>query len=99
MLLTYLPASASPYAPNASIYRKRRSVFECSNGRTRCALLSGRGGFECVDTMADPDSCGGCMLPREGEPVGTECMSLPGVGLAHCAEGKCVVGELRTCHL
>lgn len=71
--------------------KARRSMSHmCPEGLSRCPLP--RGGYECVDTRTDIESCGGC--PRLGEKVenpGVDCTDLPGVSGVRCLEGRCQV--------
>ncbi|WWC63084.1 uncharacterized protein I303_105683 [Kwoniella dejecticola CBS 10117] len=76
----------------------------CPKGSTACRLENDPNSFECVDTMNDLESCGGCMYGpygRSGVEVGgsanstytagNDCSAMPGVALGHssCVEGKC----------
>ncbi|KAG8873930.1 hypothetical protein FRB98_008717 [Tulasnella sp. 332] len=77
---------------------KRKRSLTCMRGYQRCAQYAGLGGFECVDTANDPESCGGCVVP-EGisqrdmdngydEASGQDCTAIPGVSATTCRRGK-----------
>ncbi|KIO28220.1 hypothetical protein M407DRAFT_22553 [Tulasnella calospora MUT 4182] len=85
---------ATPGGPQGSpITRKRRDV-ECAAGFTACARFFGRGGFDCVDTKNDPESCGGCVGP-DGKGTGTDCTTIKGVIVTRCVQGSCVIDSCR----
>ncbi|BGP44677.1 hypothetical protein JCM10450v2_000491 [Rhodotorula kratochvilovae] len=46
-----------------------------------------RGGYECLDTGAEAESCGGCAASGEGE----DCTLLPRARATGCEGGRCVV--------
>ncbi|KAG8898502.1 hypothetical protein FRC00_002725, partial [Tulasnella sp. 408] len=73
-----------------AITRKKR--MHCTRGLESCPHYSGRGGFECVDTRNDPESCGGC-VSLDGKGSGTDCTAIDGVSVARCAKGSCVIGQ------
>ncbi|KAL0948237.1 hypothetical protein HGRIS_010837 [Hohenbuehelia grisea] len=73
---------------------RRRSLF-CPHGKTACGVL-GRGAkaWECVDTMNDLESCGGCAFAlNNGDASGVDCSTLPHVSDVSCHKGACVVGR------
>ncbi|KAG8917872.1 hypothetical protein FRC01_002158 [Tulasnella sp. 417] len=76
-----------------AITRKRRDV-RCASGLTACARFSGRGGFDCVDTENDPESCGGC-VGLDGESDGTDCTAIKGVSVTRCIKRSCVIDSCR----
>ncbi|TFY74463.1 hypothetical protein EWM64_g9548, partial [Hericium alpestre] len=48
--------------------------------------------WECVDTISDLESCGGCTLPLTPyTPLGTDCTAIPGVADVSCLSGSCIV--------
>ncbi|GLB41032.1 hypothetical protein LshimejAT787_0902470 [Lyophyllum shimeji] len=57
--------------------------------------------FECIDTRATLDSCGGCVTPHRFTDVtpssvkGTDCGHLPGVVSASCSNSRCVITQCR----
>lgn len=62
------------------------------NGQSTCTLMQcpvwGQPGvFECIDTLTDLESCGGC--PGHGEV----CSDILGAVSVECVAGKCVVRE------
>ncbi|KIO29695.1 hypothetical protein M407DRAFT_21121 [Tulasnella calospora MUT 4182] len=72
-----------------AITRKKRTIY-CTKGFDSCPHYSGRGGFECVDTQNDPESCGGCVsLDVKGK--GTDCTAIDGVSVSRCVKGSCVI--------
>ncbi|KIO29697.1 hypothetical protein M407DRAFT_21123 [Tulasnella calospora MUT 4182] len=92
---------ANNYCPNPTdggptgspIARKKRDTH-CTRGLESCPHYSGRGGFECVNTQNDPESCGGC-VSFDGKGSGTDCTALEGVSVTRCAKGSCVVDACR----
>ncbi|KAG8915447.1 hypothetical protein FRC01_003653 [Tulasnella sp. 417] len=76
-----------------AITRKRRDV-QCANGLTACTRYAGRGGFDCVDTENDPESCGGC-VGLDGEGDGTDCTAIKGVSVTRCVKRSCVIDSCR----
>ncbi|KAG8917871.1 hypothetical protein FRC01_002157 [Tulasnella sp. 417] len=76
-----------------AITRKKRDV-QCANGLTACARFAGRGGFDCVDTENDPESCGGC-VGADGEGAGTDCTAIKGVNVTRCVNKSCVIDSCR----
>jgi hypothetical protein len=77
---------------------KRSSIFggsQCPVGMTACGIW-GRSArtWECIDTMTDLESCGGCIIPLANDlsqPEGVDCTALPGVSDVSCIRGGCVV--------
>ncbi|WWC71766.1 uncharacterized protein I206_105725 [Kwoniella pini CBS 10737] len=74
----------------------------CPRGFTSCQLEDDPNSFECVDTMNDLESCGGCLYnPYSPEntgqkdnatiSAGQDCSAIPGVALGHssCDQGRC----------
>lgn len=58
------------------------------------------GAYECLDTMVDLESCGGCVEPYilgltkdeiASLKPGVDCTSVPGVSGVECRKGACVV--------
>ncbi|CED85062.1 hypothetical protein [Phaffia rhodozyma] len=70
-----------------------RSRNPCPGSMTACPVstLSGASGFECIDTKANIESCGGCTSPFPGAQTGLDCTSIPHAGSVECQESKCVV--------
>ncbi|SCV67899.1 BQ2448_5510 [Microbotryum intermedium] len=50
-------------------------------------IMSGNGGYECLDTKQALDSCGGCASTGEGQ----DCTKIRGAVGVGCDEGTCVV--------
>ncbi|KAK4684318.1 hypothetical protein P7C73_g5867, partial [Tremellales sp. Uapishka_1] len=63
----------------------------CPVGLTACAI---DGGYECIDTMTELESCGGCLDAQFGVSSGTrgqDCSSMGALmGHATCTSGTCV---------
>ncbi|KIO28221.1 hypothetical protein M407DRAFT_22554 [Tulasnella calospora MUT 4182] len=76
-----------------AISRKKRDL-RCAQGFTACPRYSGRGGFDCVDTENDPESCGGC-VGLDGEGTGTDCTATKGASVTRCVKRSCVVDSCR----
>ncbi|KAG8936454.1 Dihydroxyacetone synthase [Tulasnella sp. 418] len=73
----------------------RRDVHNrCARGYKRCALLHGRGGFDCVDIANDVESCGGCIDFTNSEGSGKDCTAIEGANDVQCVKGQCAV---RSC--
>jgi len=48
--------------------------------------------YECVETMRDIESCGGCLIPlHPSAPKGIDCTEIPGVDAVACLSGSCAV--------
>ncbi|KAG5645689.1 hypothetical protein DXG03_005527 [Asterophora parasitica] len=97
----------------SALPQRRRSVQKitslaqakntCKSKESVCGI-AGREGtldFECVDTSATLDSCGGCIVPHpfyephRSTALGIECGRLPGVLTATCSNSSCVVAKCR----
>ncbi|KAG8943610.1 hypothetical protein FRC04_002771 [Tulasnella sp. 424] len=76
-----------------AISRKKRSI-KCTKGFDACPRYSGRGGFDCIDTENDPESCGGC-LGLDGSGSGTDCTAIKGVSVTRCVKRSCVIDSCR----
>lgn len=83
------------------VQRKRTRIPTCPNGWTAC-IVEGSSmatpSFECVNTKADIDSCGGCLhgfVTRGGliEPKGSgeACTAIPGANDISCINSACQV--------
>ncbi|OCF56600.1 hypothetical protein L486_05452 [Kwoniella mangroviensis CBS 10435] len=87
----------------SGIARRKRGLlggnanFLCTKGQTACAIPSSRffthGGYECVDTHADVESCGGCTFAFPGQTQGQDCTALPNAIDVACNAGSCVVQQ------
>ncbi|WVQ64222.1 uncharacterized protein L199_002384 [Kwoniella botswanensis] len=75
----------------------------CPEGLTACQTSNGVGtGYECIDTNAEVDSCGGCVHgvyvqdqchPTNGTTgTGQDCNALPGIlpPAVDCIDGRCI---------
>ncbi|KAI9635284.1 uncharacterized protein MKK02DRAFT_43966 [Dioszegia hungarica] len=71
---------------------RKRSRYECQAGKTYCPSVTGLG-WECVDTMNDIESCGGCAdlsIPF-GPGVGQDCTAIVGTDSVTCNRGECKI--------
>ncbi|GFZ47273.1 hypothetical protein JCM24511_05016 [Saitozyma sp. JCM 24511] len=82
--------------------RKRgAAVAHCPAPLTACAIPGHAEGFECIDTTAELESCGGCTAGVFGDSnttvAGVDCSTLPGVRLGGttCTSGLCEVTRCR----
>jgi len=71
---------------------------KCQTGWDVCETgLVGFGGksvgWECVNTQADLESCGGCARPTEGGRVGVDCTAIVGANGVACVDGSCQVAS------
>ncbi|WWD08450.1 hypothetical protein V865_006562 [Kwoniella europaea PYCC6329] len=75
----------------------------CPSGLTGCIIGSDKEAFECVDTQADLEACGGCMQGlygptyRNSTATGVDCSALPNVALGGvtCTRGQCEVSACK----
>ena len=93
--------------PSAAMTVQRRSVKErsryaCRQPLSACPvshLLARDGssvagaGFECLDTLANIESCGGCISPFKGNVAGQDCTAIANADDVACAGGTCIVGS------
>ncbi|TFK96491.1 hypothetical protein BDV98DRAFT_608239 [Pterulicium gracile] len=73
----------------------------CARGLTACGVLGGRrNAFECVDTVSDLESCGGCVVPLAytAKSSGVDCSAISGVSDVSCVNSRCVVHRCRPGH-
>ncbi|WRT70649.1 uncharacterized protein IL334_007647 [Kwoniella shivajii] len=78
----------------------------CPSGLTACIVGTDPEAFECVDTQADLESCGGCMnglygpTVRNGTFPGVDCSTLPAVAMGGvtCTRGQCEVSACSYGH-
>ncbi|KAL1404953.1 hypothetical protein Q8F55_008565 [Vanrija albida] len=76
--------------------RRRGNVLGlCPGSKEACAVAPGQAGFECLDTRAELESCGGCRFGAVGvnsTAVGEDCTLTPGAvrGASTCRGGECV---------
>lgn len=71
----------------------------CTRGLTACGVLGGkRNAFECVDTLSDLESCGGCVVPLtvHSKASGADCSAITGVSDVSCVNSQCVVHRCRS---
>ncbi|KZO90785.1 hypothetical protein CALVIDRAFT_602678 [Calocera viscosa TUFC12733] len=78
--------------PPGSNYRRKRDLETCPPQYERCPVYHGRGGTECVDTMTDIESCGGC-VGLDGSGPGVDCSDIEGAESVSCMDGACVIDE------
>ncbi|KAA1470838.1 hypothetical protein DENSPDRAFT_775647, partial [Dentipellis sp. KUC8613] len=72
-------------------------------GWMACGVFGGAArAWECIDTINDLESCGGCAIPLTPyTPFGVDCTAIPGVADVSCLSGSCIVhrclpGYMRT---
>lgn len=73
----------------------RKSTTLCPGTKDACLVPGASGGFECLDTQAELESCGGCRFGAVGSnstAVGEDCTITPGAaeGASSCIRGECV---------
>nr|XP_031860999.1 uncharacterized protein CI109_003359 [Kwoniella shandongensis]KAA5528071.1 hypothetical protein CI109_003359 [Kwoniella shandongensis] len=66
----------------------------CPSGLEACLVNGSGDGYECIDTMSELESCGGCLngaLGVQNATAGTDCTQIAGVafGGATCTAGRC----------
>ncbi|OCF45392.1 hypothetical protein I317_00637 [Kwoniella heveanensis CBS 569] len=71
-----------------------RQAADCPSGLTACLVEGYTDSYECIDTNAEIESCGGCINGVFGSTnatAGTDCTALAGValGAATCTAGRC----------
>jgi hypothetical protein len=67
----------------------------CPGTKDACLVPGASGRFECLDTQAELESCGGCRFGAVGSnstAVGEDCTITPGAaeGASSCIRGECV---------
>ncbi|WWC69641.1 uncharacterized protein I206_103584 [Kwoniella pini CBS 10737] len=85
-------------SPGEAYFSTSLNAF-CPAGTTACLLKDNdEDSYECIDTMNELESCGGCLNGRVGNagranPNGTDCTSLQGVSITGvaCINGNCEV--------
>ncbi|GAA5821272.1 hypothetical protein JCM11251_004545 [Rhodosporidiobolus azoricus] len=84
---TLCPAheTACPIAGSASFAEASAHHFTATEQFS--GIMAGSGGFECIDTKSQLDSCGGCASTGEGR----DCTSIRGVKGVGCEAGSCIV--------
>ncbi|KAL0948236.1 hypothetical protein HGRIS_010836 [Hohenbuehelia grisea] len=83
-----------------TLHRRQHRPSKCDRGLTTCGVF-GRGArtWECIDTMKDLESCGGCAVAYEdGAANGVDCSAIPGVADVACVGGRCVVSRCMHGH-
>jgi len=82
--------------------RKRALPAEeavCPFGLKKCGVVSSSTshvGFECLDTVSNLESCGGCLYSYTGKrDIGVDCTAIEGVSDVRCIAGSCVVHRCR----
>ncbi|KAG8701285.1 hypothetical protein FRC09_005454 [Ceratobasidium sp. 395] len=68
--------------------------MQCPSGEQLCPVLYGRGGEECLNTMTNSESCGGCVGADDDDAskfTGRDCSTIEGAGRVQCNSGKCVM--------
>ncbi|KAL7418657.1 hypothetical protein Q5752_006340 [Cryptotrichosporon argae] len=103
---TFMAWSHTPDAAASSLARRqlaaraamarRAQPALCPAGKTACSIADSTHGYECIDTLSELESCGGCTtfeLGNSNATAGVDCSALTGValGATTCALGKCEV--------
>ena len=86
--------------PSGSFNQPTKRSMHCTRGFTACPRFTGRDGWDCVDTRADAEMCGGCVKmddPESETPSGKgrDCTALPNVSIVQCKKSQCVVESCR----
>jgi hypothetical protein len=112
---TYCPKSSYRKRSPAEL---ARDEHKCEPGLTKCGIYSGLssssdshsptlpsvGAYECIDTMTNLESCGGCLEPYTlgltpaeiaEQKQGVDCTVLPGVSDVQCLGGRCIVHKCK----
>jgi hypothetical protein len=64
----------------------------CPKNLSACPIDgSASGGYECLDSFTDINSCGGCATMGEGQ----DCTAIKGAKWMGCEQGSCVVYSCR----
>lgn len=85
------PTGSGPVG--SPVARKKRDMH-CTRGLQACPRYAGRGGFECINTRSDPESCGGCR-DLDGKGSGSDCTAITGVSVTRCVKGSCVIDSCQ----
>ncbi|KAJ7040710.1 hypothetical protein C8F04DRAFT_225444 [Mycena alexandri] len=78
-----------------------RDAQKTCGSRTVCGVAQPKGDydFDCVDTVTDFDSCGGCVTPHpfsgSQSTVGLDCGRISNAQQVSCQKSKCVVQKCR----
>jgi len=66
----------------------------CPQGHTACGIPARSAkAWECLNTQTELESCGGCVLPFNGQdgPKGVDCTAIAGISDVSCIKGRCSV--------
>jgi hypothetical protein len=69
-------------------YQKRSTknrVIRCPSGLVSCPVSGLTGGYECLDTATELESCGGCVTLGQGQ----DCNKIEGAWNVACERGTC----------
>ncbi|WVQ98931.1 hypothetical protein IAU59_006063 [Kwoniella sp. CBS 9459] len=102
-LNNYLVYYHDPIAQASQLTRRKlrerlsessRQAADCPAGLTACVVAGYSDSFECIDTNAEIESCGGCINGLFGMgnfTSGTDCTAIPGIafGAVTCTAGRC----------
>jgi hypothetical protein len=81
----------------SGVKRRRDATFVnnlCPTSQSACRVSGGSGwdgAFECVDTSANIESCGGCVAEGRGQ----DCTAIEGASDVACIASRCVVSACR----
>ncbi|THH26726.1 hypothetical protein EUX98_g7464 [Antrodiella citrinella] len=79
------------------INKRQVGESKCPVDKQVCGVPGGNGGWECVDTKSDKESCGGCMTPSTigvyHPATGKDCTSIPNAvsSSVECRSAACHV--------
>ncbi|WWC57481.1 uncharacterized protein I303_100013 [Kwoniella dejecticola CBS 10117] len=80
--------------------RKRGIHTYCPKGLTPCQIEDIPGAYECIDTNAELESCGGCLYGSLSSPnatIGQDCSSVQAtLGGVTCESGRCVAYKCKS---
>jgi hypothetical protein len=87
-------ATCASGLPQKRDFDRRRCPAGYEVCKTGIKGFGGRsGGWECVNTQADLESCGGCQQPLEGRSAGVDCTAIVGMAGVTCVSGVCDVNS------
>jgi hypothetical protein len=85
---TSYPPQPSGYFNRRSKLKSRDAVSFCPTDLDACPIPGlTSSDYECVDTKADLESCGGCTSTGDGK----DCSALEGVWNVGCEKGACII--------
>ncbi|KAG8984829.1 hypothetical protein FRB90_005101, partial [Tulasnella sp. 427] len=93
----YCPPEQGNNVPNAnpSALNRRRTHIHCPKPMIQCSVLLGRGGKECINSLTNAESCGGCVSPDDPYATGKDCTMIENSNRVNCVHGRCVIESCR----